>query len=189
MTTDPDYRQIEALMRERGTKGTPITGNELHPFPTFINPDPACLAAADAIAALRAERDAAVAFARKYKAFTLDTWDYRPLPEDAAIMAAHPLNDKNPDAGKRYVEAMRLVGAKRGKHALCELVNWLLARIAALTAERDALREAIRDLSRAARSLLDRNNIHNMPEGESVQWQQLADAALRARASLGDAKP
>lgn len=53
-------------------------------------------------------------------------WDDRPLPEDEAIKAAHPNRTDRQDL---YGEAMRLVGAKRSKWALIELVNWLLTRI------------------------------------------------------------
>jgi hypothetical protein len=52
--------------------------------------------------------------------------DDQPLPEDDQICAAHPLRTGNHE---RYVEAMRLVGAKRSKYALVDLVNWLLSRI------------------------------------------------------------
>ena len=58
----------------------------------------------------------------------LEDWGDKSLPEDSAIQAAHPLNGGDPD---RMAEAMRLVGAKRSKAALVELVNWLLAREAA----------------------------------------------------------
>ena len=54
-----------------------------------------------------------------------------PLPEDKEIDACHPLKSKD-HAG--YMEAMRLVGAKRSKGALVNLVHWLLFRIAALEA-------------------------------------------------------
>ena len=49
----------------------------------------------------------------------------KPLPEDAAIDAAHPLRSNRHDL---YQEAMRLVGAKHSKSALVDLVNWLLLR-------------------------------------------------------------
>lgn len=48
------------------------------------------------------------------------------MPEDEAIRAAHPMQTNRHDL---YAEAMRMVGAKRSKHALVELVNWLLFRI------------------------------------------------------------
>lgn len=54
--------------------------------------------------------------------------DDLPLPEDAEILAAHPLKTDRHDL---YMEAMRLVGAKRSKYALVDLVNWLLHRIEA----------------------------------------------------------
>jgi hypothetical protein len=72
-----------------------------------------------------------------------DWSDDKPLPEDEAIAAAHPLKTKKHDL---YAEAMRLVGAKKTKGALVELVNWLLASVAGLRAERDdAGRAAIRE--------------------------------------------
>jgi len=54
---------------------------------------------------------------------TESDWDDYPLPEDKEIEAAHPLHTGRHDL---YAEAMRLVGAKRSKGALVELVNWLL---------------------------------------------------------------
>lgn len=51
----------------------------------------------------------------------------KPLPEDAQIDAAHPLETND---YARYTEALRLVGAKRSKYALVDLVNWLLSRAA-----------------------------------------------------------
>jgi hypothetical protein len=54
-------------------------------------------------------------------------WADQPLPEDEAIRAAHPIYTGRHD---RYLEAMRLVGAKRSKGALVCLVNWLLQRAA-----------------------------------------------------------
>jgi hypothetical protein len=49
----------------------------------------------------------------------------KPLPEDAEILAAHPVHSGRHDL---YVEAMRLVGARHSKAALVDLVNWLLHR-------------------------------------------------------------
>ncbi len=57
---------------------------------------------------------------------TSDEWDDdRELPEDEAIAAAHPTR-----SGRHveYQTAMRMVGAKRSKGALVELVSWLLIR-------------------------------------------------------------
>lgn len=52
------------------------------------------------------------------------SWDGdKPLPEDDAIAASHPLRSGRHDL---YAEAMRLVGAKHSKGALVALVNWLL---------------------------------------------------------------
>lgn len=59
-------------------------------------------------------------------------WGDQPLPEDAEITAAHPMNSGRHDL---YAEAMRLVGARRSKAALVELVTWLL-----LKAERRGIR-------------------------------------------------
>ncbi len=52
----------------------------------------------------------------------------QPLPEDEAIREAFPTRSGRHDL---YVEALRLVGAKRSKFALVDLVNWLLHREAA----------------------------------------------------------
>ena len=51
-------------------------------------------------------------------------WIDKPLPEDDAIMRAHPVNTGRHDL---YLEAMRLVGARHSKGGLVSLVNWLLA--------------------------------------------------------------
>ncbi len=68
------------------------------------------------------------------------TWADKPLPEDAAIDAAHPLRTDTKEAHARYTEAMRLVGARRSKGGLVEMVNWLLAEKAAAV---DGLRAEI----------------------------------------------
>lgn len=47
----------------------------------------------------------------------------QPLPEDAQISAAHPMETKQ---HALYTEALRLVGAKKSKYGLVGLVNWLL---------------------------------------------------------------
>jgi hypothetical protein len=52
--------------------------------------------------------------------------DDKPLPEDDKIHAAHPLET---DDHELYMEALRMVTAKRSKYALVDLVNWLLARL------------------------------------------------------------
>lgn len=49
----------------------------------------------------------------------------KPLPEDDEIKAVFPTRSGN---FRRYEEAVRLVGAKRSKYALVDLVNWLLSR-------------------------------------------------------------
>ena len=50
----------------------------------------------------------------------------RPIPEDELIAAAHPTETKDHES---YEEALRMVGAKRSKYALVDLVNWLLHRL------------------------------------------------------------
>ena len=52
--------------------------------------------------------------------------DEEALPEEDAIKAAHPTRTGHHDL---YAEAMRLVGARRSKGGLVELVNWLLWQI------------------------------------------------------------
>lgn len=51
------------------------------------------------------------------------TWSDGPLPEDEQIQAAHPVRSGDHET---YAEARRLVGARHSKHALIDLVNWLL---------------------------------------------------------------
>lgn len=46
-----------------------------------------------------------------------------PIPEDEAIRRAHPVRSGD---HRTYNEALRMVGAKRSKGALVELVNWAL---------------------------------------------------------------
>ena len=48
-----------------------------------------------------------------------------PLPEDAEIESAHPCET---DDHKTYKKALRLVGARRSKFGLVNLVNWLLTK-------------------------------------------------------------
>lgn len=67
----------------------------------------------------------------KWEAEAMPAWDKSadgdmPLPEDAAIKAARPTRSGRHDL---YQEARRLVGAKRSKFALVDLVNWLLHRV------------------------------------------------------------
>lgn len=70
----------------------------------------------------------------------------QPLPEDAEIKAHHPIENRSNAA---YVDAQRMVSAKRSKGALVDLVSWLSQRaeqaeaaLADMTAERDALYES-----------------------------------------------
>lgn len=59
---------------------------------------------------------------------SLTAWsdEDRPLPEDSKIEEAHPLNSGEHEL---YAEAVRMVGAKRSKYALVDLVHWLLVRL------------------------------------------------------------
>lgn len=84
-----------------------------------------------------------------------DTWEDQPIPEDEAIKAAHPTRSGQHEA---YQEAMRLVGAKRSKAALVELVNWLLleARAGWRTSNALALAGNHRASERASREALAR---------------------------------
>ena len=50
-------------------------------------------------------------------------WDNQPLPEDEAILEAHPIKS---DDYASWNDATRLVGATKSKFALVGLVNWLL---------------------------------------------------------------
>lgn len=76
-------------------------------------------------------------WARESEIQRLKEWteDDQQLPEDDEIRAARP---RTTDGNDLYAEAMRLVGAKRSKYALIDLVNWLLveARANALDAAR-----------------------------------------------------
>lgn len=47
----------------------------------------------------------------------------KPIPEDELIGAAHPTEGGDEDI---FANALRMVGAKRSKGALVDLVNWLL---------------------------------------------------------------
>ncbi len=55
----------------------------------------------------------------------------KPLPEDAAIEACHPMNSEEPHVFQCYEKAMRLVGARqhRGYHGHVNLVHWLLMQL------------------------------------------------------------
>jgi hypothetical protein len=59
---------------------------------------------------------------------TLTAWteEDKDLPEDRDIIAAHPTETGKHDL---YLQALRLVEAKRSKYALVDLVNWLLSRV------------------------------------------------------------
>lgn len=94
------------------------------------------------IAALEAE---VAGLKEDRKRFCWDDCDDQPLAEDEEIKATFPTRSGHHDI---YGEAMRMVGAKRSKLALIELVNWLLlgrhhatARVKELEAELQRARE------------------------------------------------
>lgn len=106
---------------------------------------------------LMADRDKWEARAKRYE------WeddqgpnDDRPLPEDEAIDATHPCNNPGSGYGAADMEAMRLVGAKRSKRGLVDLVRWLLVdrdrwkaraeKDCTLCTHYDAILDAIGDL-------------------------------------------
>lgn len=65
-------------------------------------------------------------------------WDDKPDEWSAAIEAAHPIRSKAHDA---YATAMKMVGNRRSKGALVDLVCWLLQ-------QHDARREARREVQK-----------------------------------------
>jgi len=65
------------------------------------------------------------------------TSEDEPIKEDKEIEAVHPVNVEDEKVHKVYEEALRMVGAKRSKYALVDLVHWLLWRIEGLEKERD----------------------------------------------------
>lgn len=85
-------------------------------------------------------RHDAAAEIERLRAELLDAQEWtdsdQPLPEDREIDAAHPLHSRGgadyAEVHQIYSEALRMVGAKRSKYALVDLVNWLLRRIADL---------------------------------------------------------
>jgi len=101
----------------------------------------------------------------------------QPLPEDAAIEAAHPLRSGNHDS---YHEAMRLVGAKRSKGALVALVSWLLQRASVSeTGTRDAVIEECAVVIESQR-LTEPANAGGNKWGATGLMQTVCAAAVRA---------
>lgn len=88
------------------------------------------------------------------------------LPEDEHINAAHPLLTGDYEL---HADAVRMVGAKRSKNALVDLVNWLLAR--AVESERQALqRQAI--MRRADRDRAGAEQRAANLEAEAHRWSE-----------------
>lgn len=63
------------------------------------------------------------------------------IDEEEFIKASHPLRSGN---FRLFADAMRMVGAKRSKYALIELVNWLLHEIHGLKVRREHKNNIIR---------------------------------------------
>lgn len=81
---------------------------------------------------LLADKHAAIAERDEARSWTDED---KPILEDEAIKQAHPLVTGKDET---YTEALRMVGAKRSKYALVDLVNWLLSRIEQVEHERNA---------------------------------------------------
>jgi hypothetical protein len=80
-----------------------------------------------------------------------------PLPEDDAINAAHPARSGRHD---QYAAAMRLVGAKRSKGALVNLVSWLLVRLSDSDARQRVLQERCQHLETTIRQSIPPDPLH-----------------------------
>jgi hypothetical protein len=105
--------------------------------------------------------------------------DDRPLPEDDAIEAAHPVNDKRNTP--LFEEALRLVDARRSKYGLVELVTWLLARERDAKSERDAF--AVQSHARGQASLSTGATLAE----RSTLASRLATGLEQSLALIGDA--
>lgn len=100
----------------------------------------------------------------------------RPLPEDLMIQSCHPAITTKP-RHDLYAEALRMVGAKRSKGALVELVHWLLYRIAEGEPE-SAPKKAIPDFAELLRSALPQ--IGYLPRtAAGCDYQEVLKAEIR----------
>lgn len=106
------------------------------------------------------------------------------LPEDAAIDAAHPMVTGVHDY---YPVALRLVGARRSKYGLVNLVNWLLTRIdaaesakvTALTKDRDRWKHAHDNQVKLKRMLTDRPGLKERAASMQKLLAELKQAKAR----------
>lgn len=101
----------------------------------------------------------------------LSTWSPgdQPIPEDRAVEQAHPVMGGD---DKTYLEAHRMVEAKKSKYALVALVNWLLDRITRLERVVEAARRWRAVSGRITlREGEERNDfdsaLHDLDKGES----------------------
>ena len=145
MTTEPDFAAVDKLAAELlAAKSGPYRPQVLMLARAYQAARWQCDARGEWGLKLAAA-EAAIAEAQR-EITRLKTWtdQDQPLPEDAVILAHHPVRNGS-DAS--YIEAMRLVGAKRSKGALVDLTNWLLQRAEAaesalLAAQEQARRDA-----------------------------------------------
>ena len=119
----------------------------------------------DALRARVAEVERELAGAREWSK------DDQPCPEDDAIKAAHPVRR---GLFAVYDTAMRLVGKKRSKYALVDLVNWLLVRID----DHEAVEHDLRaKLAAATRTDVERYNklLYNVCRSANIIDKMTAD--------------
>ena len=102
-----------------------------------------------------------------------------PLPEDDAIALAHPLRSGRHDL---YTEAMRLVGARRSKASLVELVCWLLLRVAvAEKRHMELLLAALPGSAFMIRSGMSVDRLHELAVDNAIALQKLDQADREGR--------
>ena len=100
-----------------------------------------------------------------------------PLPEDDAIALAHPLRSGRHDL---YAEAMRLVGARRSKGGLVELVCWLLLRVAvAEKRHMELLAAAVPDVAALKTWCPDPDRLHELAIDHVVALQKMKQPEKR----------
>lgn len=118
--------------------------------------------------------------------------DDQPLAEDAEIDAAHPVNVSDPAVHEVYQEALRMVGARRSKYGLVNLVHWLLWKNKEATALPAQFCEWEQDQDDPALYTLCNHHYWQFPDGDSepdfkwcpycglaiklVPWKEAADA-------------
>ena len=97
------------------------------------------------------------------------------IKEDDEIKACHPVSGGRDDL---YMEALRMVSAKRSKYALVDLVNMVLHRVA----EKDRV---IKVLVEKADGVLNvSESLFSMTAGEvNEKYEELAQAVRQAKAT------